>query len=240
MPRLILLLAIAVIGYIVYQRLNALPPAQRNKAYVKVGLGVLVAVVLLLTVTGRMHWLGAAVTGLIVGASRLMPLLLRLFPMWQWLQRNYGGAGSTGGGGQQSKVETSLLRMVLDHATGDMKGEVLSGDFAGRQLDELERSQLEELLAWCRSRDGDSARLLESYLTTRFGAESDYQKTPPGGSDNSMNRTEALAILGLDESASEADIVSAHRKLMQKLHPDRGGNDYLAAKLNQAKDELLG
>ena len=55
-----------------------------------------------------------------------------------------------------------------------------------------------------------------------------------------MNRKEALAVLGLDENASEEDIIAAHRTLMQKLHPDRGGNDYLASKINQAKDLLLG
>ena len=47
-------------------------------------------------------------------------------------------------------------------------------------------------------------------------------------------------MLGLAEDASADDIVAAHRKLMQKLHPDRGGNDYLASKINQAKDFLLG
>ena len=55
-----------------------------------------------------------------------------------------------------------------------------------------------------------------------------------------MNHNEALAVLGLDSGASKSEITAAHRKLIQKLHPDRGGNDYLAAKLNQAKDTLLG
>ena len=240
MPRLILLLVIGVTAYVVYQWVTALPPPQRKKAYMKVGLTVLVALVVLLTVTGRMHWLGAAITALLVGASRMLPVLVRLFPMWQWLQRQHRGASSAGGGGQQSSVETALLRMMLDHDSGDIKGEVLSGDFAGRQLDELELAQLEELLSWCRSSDADSARLLESYMQGRFGPETNYQQTPAPESGSNMGRAEALAVLGLDDAASEADVTAAHRKLIQKLHPDRGGNDYLAAKLNQAKEVLLG
>lgn len=59
----------------------------------------------------------------------------------------------------------------------------------------------------------------------------------PANSD--MTREEALAILGLDASASEEDIVMAHRRLIQKLHPDTGGNEYLATQLNLAKELLL-
>ena len=54
-----------------------------------------------------------------------------------------------------------------------------------------------------------------------------------------MTKDEALAILGLDASASEKEIVMAHRRLIQKLHPDTGGNEYLATQLNIAKEVLL-
>ncbi len=237
MPRLILILTIAMVAYIVYRRIQAIPPGQRRGAYIKLGLALLVIVVLVGTITGRMHWIGAAATALLVGIGRLIPLLIRMFPMLQWLHGQR--ASTSSGSGGQSTVETSLLRMTLDHDSGNMNGEVLSGEFSGRSLDDLDREQLDTLLAWCRQQEEDSARLLETYLSRRFGEEA-YQapKTPP--TSGAMNRSEALAILGLEEGATEDDIMEAHRRLMQKLHPDRGGSDYLAAKLNQAKDFLLG
>lgn len=55
-----------------------------------------------------------------------------------------------------------------------------------------------------------------------------------------MTREQALAVLGLEANPDEAAILAAHRRLMAKLHPDKGGTDYLAAQLNLAKQTLLG
>ncbi len=69
------------------------------------------------------------------------------------------------------------------------------------------------------------------------GVSGDSQPANPVAT--AMTRKEAADILGVDANASEEDIRLAHKKLMQKIHPDRGGSDGLAKQLNQAKEVLL-
>ncbi|MEM6583884.1 MAG: molecular chaperone DnaJ [Pseudomonadota bacterium] len=236
MPRLLLVLAIILVLYILYRRTQTVPPHLRRGEYIKLGLAAAVGIVLVLTITGKMHWLGIAATGLLVLARSMLPLLIRYFPMLA-SKVAQGGVGA----GQSSTVETSLLRMQLAHDSGDLEGEVLNGKFKGWRLADMNREQLEEFMYYCRQEDDDSARLLDSYMQQRFPGEGPFGDTyTANDSSGTLDRNEALKILGLDEGANREDIVAAHRSLMQKLHPDRGGNDYLAAKINQAKDVLLG
>ncbi|MDB5399817.1 MAG: hypothetical protein QOF70_2110 [Acetobacteraceae bacterium] len=61
-----------------------------------------------------------------------------------------------------------------------------------------------------------------------------------GARSGPMSRQEAYEVLGLHPNASEAEIKDAHRRLMRGAHPDAGGSDWLAARINQARDILLG
>jgi hypothetical protein len=235
-PRLLLLLAVIAVLYLLLQRARSAPPHKRRAEYIKLGLGVAVVTVIILALAGRMHWIGVALTGLLVLLRQLAPTLIRLFPM---LASRLGQAAPSGG--QTSTVATEILSMQLDHDSGELNGEVLKGRYAGWRLADMDRAQLQELLGYCQQEDADSMQLLDSYLQQRFPGESDFgQQQTAGNNGGDMTREEALAVLGLDKDADEEAIVNAHRRLMQKLHPDRGGNDYLAAKINQAKDLLLG
>lgn len=238
MPRVILLLAIVIALVLLVRRVQAMPPHKRRSGYVQLVLGVAALAAVLLTALGKMHWIGAAVTGLLVAARQILPLLVRAFPLLQQWSRQQ--SQSTG---QQSEVKTELLRMTLDHSTGELQGEVLSGTFKDWLLSEMNLEQLQDLFQFCQAQDPDSEQLLVSYLEQRFPDGWRDRGDDPSGqaaaSSASMSRSEALAVLGVEESATAEDIVAAHRSLIQKLHPDRGGNDYLAAKINEAKDFLL-
>jgi hypothetical protein len=200
--------------------------------------------VIVLAVTGKISWLFAAVAALVAFGSRLLsllsvlPVLNKLFPNWHRRFRRGGsgaGAHTRTNGGDYATIETQELRMTLHHGSGHMDGEILFGAERGRFLSELDTRRLTAVLA--AMQDPESKRLLTAYLERVHGAAYTAQAPPP---PSGMSRAQALEVLGLRDGALREEIVTAHRRLIQKLHPDRGGSSYLAAQLNEAKRVLLG
>lgn len=151
--------------------------------------------------------------------------------------------GSAPASGNTSRIVTDYLEMELDHDTGAMSGRIIKGMFAGRNISTLRPAEVALLWHDCRYADPQSAQVLEAYLdrihpTWREDvARGERQMRDHEGR---MQPAEAYQILGLKEGASPDEIRRAHRDLMLKLHPDRGGSTYLAAQVNEAKDVLLG
>ncbi len=159
---LALLLGIAVL-IITIGKIRKLPAKQRKWLLIQIGIAVLVISLLLILVTGRIHWLGVVV-------GTLVPIL-----------------------------KTFLVKPPADPAPSvDLDNE------------------------------------------TQPNSEAQEKKPQ----SPAMDTKEALGVLGLEGDVNSGEITAqlvtdTHRKLIQKFHPDRGGNDYLAAKINQAKDVLL-
>jgi hypothetical protein len=152
-----------------------------------------------------------------------------------------GDFSTPGQANQRTETRTVFLEAWIDHATGEVGGRVLQGRFGGRLLDSLGDAELLALHSDCVG-DPESAKILEAYLDRRLGPEwrLSQQRSVPSGETGSMTRAEAFAVLGLAEGAGDAEIQAAHRRLIQRVHPDVGGSADLAARINRAKDILLG
>ena len=192
--------------------------------------------------------MGLAFTGqlpLLLGAIAPLGALILAIRKLRGARRR-PAEGWDGSGGQQSTVSTDRLDMNFDHDSGTLDGRVTAGAFAGRilsdmPLDEL-RALLQEAIA---AGDTHSSSVLTSYLDRTYGEDWHGGGDPgenrrPAQNGGEMTRDEAWRVLGLSPDAPEAEIRAAHRNLIKQLHPDHGGSDYLASKINEAKDVLLG
>ena len=241
MARLILLIGLAAALFIIFRWLFRQPP----RVCWQVIAVLLAALLLTLVVTGRAHWLTAVFAAMLPFVRGLMTLLGGI-PLLKRVLAGMDAAKSRDApsGGQTSTVQSKYIRMTLNHDSGDVNGEVLTGRFKGSKLDQLDFDALLQLLRECED-DEESVALLQTYLEREHADSWQQQAGTQGQQQNysatgEMSREEALQVLGLGADAGETEIIEAHRRLMQKLHPDRGGSAYLAAKINLAKDTLLG
>ncbi len=204
-------------------------PAEKITRFVRVAVpSALVVIGVMLTLVGRAG-IGVSLVGLGVG--------------WMVKNRAAGRFGERGGG-RRSTVRSAMFEMELDHDTGEMDGQVLTGPAEGRWLSSLTDEELMSLHV-ATAQDAESAALLEAYLDRRMPrwrehAQSDHdpgQGSPAGSGP--MTKQEAYQILGLEPGAAPQQIREAHRRLMKRVHPDSGGSTFLASKINEAKDVLL-
>lgn len=231
MAKLVLAAVIAYLLWYGWRRAKALRtlPPERRRALLWQGLCIGVpAIALVLVLSGRAHWLTAALAALLPLARLLFSAGLRALPLLRLWRR-------AGGPGFAPRFRTAALEIRIDPGSGAIDGEVLQGRHAGRRLSSLDRAELDALLAELPADDRKSRWLLNAYIARRFQGRAE---TPP--SVDRPDEAEAWRILGLQPGAGRDEILHAHKRLMQKLHPDRGGNDYLAAKVNAARDLLLG
>lgn len=175
---------------------------------------------------------------------RMLPTMLRLLPMWQMFKSKTSSA-RTKSRDQVSTIRTEFLEMELQHNDGAMDGVILKGSYAQKRLSALVLNELMTLYDECRS-DTDSSQVLEAYIDHAFPDWREQTNNARQQGDEArimdesvMTKELALEILGLDEAANQEQVTKAHRTLMQKMHPDRGGTDYLAKKINTAKDFLM-
>jgi hypothetical protein len=227
MSTLLLIAAIVIVVGVLARAFVTQPPADLAR-YIRMGSGI-------------------ALMGLGVGLLFLRQFALALpagIAGFVILRRNMPMRPSGAAGGE-TRVRSAGLEMMLDHQTGAMDGRVLAGRHEGRMLSDLNLGELMEVGSDFAG-DAESLRLVESYLDrTHPGWRDDVQAdqtqrqstTPRSGG---MDANEAYQILGLEPGASEADVREAHRRLMKQVHPDRGGSAALAAKINEAKDRILG
>ena len=235
------LIAVALVGIMWFvSRLGRTNPQDRLK-FLKLtalygGLGILLALVL----TGRLPWVFAALGFVVPWVQRLIMMrsAYNMFKSWQ-------GPVQGSKPGRTSDVRTKHLEMVLDHDTGQISGSIVAGAFKGRLLDDLNIEELANLMDECKRKDRQSASVLETYLDRmrsdeweQYAREHEDTQQADGGSAD-LTRAEALQILGLEEGATRDEIIEAHRLLMQRNHPDRGGSTWLASRINLAKDQLL-
>ena len=169
------------------------------------------------------------------------PLLIFAYTLYS---RMRGVVHASGGANRRSTVRSALLEMELDHASGEMNGLVLQGNFEGRDLNGMTDTEVLDFAVEA-SGDRESLQLLEAYLDRRMPTWRDDAQTDTGAGQatsaqpGAMTEQEAYEILGLEPTAGTADIRKAHRRLMQSVHPDVGGSAFLAQRINEAKDFLL-
>ncbi len=218
MPRLILLLALIGGLWYWWSVVKGLSAEERRPFLWRSTFWGVLTLSIILVASGRMHWLGAGIAALIPLSKGVLAMGLRALPFLRILSRFKSSP---------SQFRTKSLLVTVNFATKQMSGEVLAT-----------ADDMAALSASLRANDRESFVLLQAYRIRNGDSSHESSGEYQSGGYSDLSTEESYKILGLDINASKEDVAKAHKRLIQRLHPDRGGSDYLAAKINAAKDKL--
>ena len=208
-------------------------PEERRSWAIKIMLAIVVIAIIVGSMTGRVP----IVAGLVAAGATPAKFGLRWgLPMAKmWFAKSDGNA----------TFRSQYLIMTVNVGTGQMTGKVIKGEFAEQTLGNLTDAQLQSLQELFADQDKKSYYLLAAYIRSKgfTGASNNQSEAPHENtqvtSNSGVSVAEAMEILGFKSMPTKPEIMTAHRRLMSKLHPDRGGSDYLAARVNQAREVLI-
>lgn len=238
MARFLFLVILIAVGYLLYHLYGKQLLKKSPKSWIKPLLALLLALIVLAVATGRASAILAVLGGMVAAIWRAAPLLMRFYPQLRSAFHRF--RNQTSAEGPVSKVTTLSLVMTLNHDTGEIDGQITRGQFVNRLLSSLSLEEIRAYVTACEQQDPDAMPLLKAFIEREhpdWTMNANAGAAPPQSGD--MSPEEALAILGLETGATSEQITLAHRKLMAKLHPDKGGSTYLATRVNQAKDLLM-
>jgi len=234
LPRFIIVLLLLCVAVYAIYRFKRLHKEAKKQLSRKLILAALFLLLLVLAATGRLNWIAAAIGALLPLVPRIIRFAMSFGPTLSPYFRRYQQ-------NKQSSMQTRFLSLQINLLSGELQGEVLEGSYKGEKLQLMTIVQLCELLQECQQQDAESAGLLIAYMQRMHPGWKPEGETGSHYSGNTSVMTEQQArdILGVSVSATKSEIIKAYKRLMQKLHPDRGGTDYLAVQINKAKEVLL-
>lgn len=250
-------------GFVLRWLANAKPADIRQLGFGLIAV-ILVLVGLWLLLTGKL----AAMVMALFAAIPFLFRVLKFGLLWPFFKKMFGGAHNWGKGASPhgandgrrkdrfSEIRTQFLVMQLEHGSGRLGGQIISGRYAGRDLDGLKLDELQLLYVECCGAQDQSRTVLETYFDRRSDCQdwrnwdcvertksnSSRQEQNGGNSgfrSDGMDATEACKILGLGKNPGRAEINHAYQTLIKAVHPDHGGSDYLASRVNAARQVLL-
>lgn len=149
------------------------------------------------------------------------------------------------GRARRSEIRTAAMHVEIDLGDGKIAAGIFAGRFKGRRFESLQSAEAIVFAQELAQLDPHGLSLIAQELDRRvpgWRKHVQFDPNPRQGAapmSSEMREEEAYHVLGLEPGASEEAIRAAHRALIARFHPDKGGSHYLAAVVNRAKDIAL-